>query len=94
MDLGVSYIEVDARTFVLVNDHADSSSVWYVKSPRTENPQVQTKPTPDVQMTRDHVPIIYHDFLLSESGADLAPHHLSFDQVRPIFSILQHRQPL
>lgn len=33
-------------------------------------------------MTRDHVPVIYHDFLMSESGADIAPHHLSFDQVR------------
>jgi hypothetical protein len=37
-------------------------------------------------MTRDHVPIIYHDSLLSESGADLAPHHLSFDQVLSTFS--------
>jgi hypothetical protein len=35
----------------------------------------------DVQMTRDHVHVIYHDFLLSESGADLAPHNVTLDQV-------------
>ncbi|KAJ4287019.1 Glycerophosphocholine phosphodiesterase [Kalmusia sp. IMI 367209] len=34
----------------------------------------------DVQLTRDHVPVIYHDFLVSESGADIAPMNLSFDQ--------------
>ncbi|KAF2462806.1 GDPD-domain-containing protein [Lindgomyces ingoldianus] len=34
----------------------------------------------DVQLTRDHVPVIYHDFFISESGADIAPHNLSFDQ--------------
>jgi hypothetical protein len=72
-----------------MNDHADSSLVWYVESSHKENPQVQTKQTLDVQMTRDHVPIIYHDFLLSESGADLAPHHLSFDQVLSTFPTWQ-----
>ncbi|KAH6673062.1 putative glycerophosphocholine phosphodiesterase Gde1 [Halenospora varia] len=41
----------------------------------------------DVQLTRDHVPVIYHDFLLSESGADLAPHQLSFDQFMHINDI-------
>lgn len=35
----------------------------------------------DVQLTRDLVPIIYHDFSLSESGTDIAIHDLSFDQV-------------
>ncbi|PKY05440.1 GDPD-domain-containing protein [Aspergillus campestris IBT 28561] len=34
----------------------------------------------DVQLTRDLVPIIYHDFSLSESGTDIAIHDLSFDQ--------------
>ncbi|KAH6672395.1 hypothetical protein B0J14DRAFT_655279 [Halenospora varia] len=34
----------------------------------------------DVQMTRDRVPVIYHYFLVSESGAKIAPHNLSVDQ--------------
>lgn len=85
MGLGVSYIEVDS-TLILMNDHADCSLVWYMKSSRTENQQFRAKSAPDVQLTRDHVPIIYHDFLLSESGADLAPHHLSFDQVLFVYS--------
>ncbi|KAG9231851.1 Glycerophosphoryl diester phosphodiesterase family-domain-containing protein [Amylocarpus encephaloides] len=34
----------------------------------------------DVQLTKDHVPVIYHDFLVSEAGADVACHNLSFDQ--------------
>jgi glycerophosphoryl diester phosphodiesterase len=42
---------------------------------------MKTDKPSDVQLTRDHVPVIYHDFLLSESGADVALHHLSFDQV-------------
>ncbi|PLN82049.1 GDPD-domain-containing protein [Aspergillus taichungensis] len=33
-----------------------------------------------VELTRDLVPIIYHDFSLSESGTDIAIHDLSFDQ--------------
>ncbi|KAF2810802.1 GDPD-domain-containing protein [Mytilinidion resinicola] len=35
----------------------------------------------NVQLTRDHIPVIYHDFLLSESGADIAPHNLTLDQI-------------
>ncbi|KAE8149463.1 ankyrin repeat-containing protein [Aspergillus avenaceus] len=34
----------------------------------------------DVQLTRDLVPIIYHDFSLSESGTDIPIHDLSFQQ--------------
>ncbi|CAG8981513.1 hypothetical protein HYALB_00003086 [Hymenoscyphus albidus] len=41
----------------------------------------------DVQLTRDHVPVIYHDFLVNESGADLAPHNLSHDQFMYISNI-------
>ncbi|KAK0125575.1 Glycerophosphocholine phosphodiesterase [Cadophora gregata f. sp. sojae] len=46
----------------------------------------------DVQLTRDHVPVIYHDFLVSESGADLAPHNLSFDQFMYISELQGSRQ--
>ncbi|KAJ6190497.1 hypothetical protein N7519_000518 [Penicillium mononematosum] len=37
---------------------------------------------PDVQLTRDLLPIIYHDFSLSESGTDIPIHDLSLEQVR------------
>lgn len=36
---------------------------------------------PDVQLTRDLLPIIYHDFSLSESGTDIPNHDLSLQQV-------------
>ncbi|THC92087.1 hypothetical protein EYZ11_008440 [Aspergillus tanneri] len=35
---------------------------------------------PDVQLTRDLVPVIYHDLSLSESGTDIPIHDLSFEQ--------------
>ena len=34
----------------------------------------------DVQMTKDHVPVIYHDFLVSETGADVPVHTLTLEQ--------------
>lgn len=34
----------------------------------------------DVQMTKDHVPVIYHDFLVSETGADIPVHTLTLEQ--------------
>ncbi|KAK5117265.1 hypothetical protein LTR62_005882 [Meristemomyces frigidus] len=34
----------------------------------------------DVQMTKDHVPVIYHDFLVSETGADVPVHQLTLEQ--------------
>ncbi|KAK5115613.1 hypothetical protein LTR85_009784 [Meristemomyces frigidus] len=34
----------------------------------------------DVQMTKDHVPVIYHDFLVSETGADVPVHSLTLEQ--------------
>lgn len=35
----------------------------------------------DVQLTKDNVPIIYHDFLISETGIDAPLHNLSLEQV-------------
>ncbi|KAJ5348690.1 uncharacterized protein N7506_001943 [Penicillium brevicompactum] len=35
---------------------------------------------PNAQLTRDLVPIIYHDFSLSESGTDIPIHDLTFEQ--------------
>ncbi|GAB7343062.1 hypothetical protein MBLNU457_1148t2 [Dothideomycetes sp. NU457] len=34
----------------------------------------------DVQLTKDHVPVIYHDFLVSETGLDAPVHTLTLDQ--------------
>lgn len=34
----------------------------------------------DVQLTKDHVPVIYHDFLVSETGADVPVHSLTLEQ--------------
>ena len=41
----------------------------------------QLKPRPDVQVTKDHVPVVYHDFLVSETGTDAAMHTISYPQV-------------
>ena len=35
----------------------------------------------DVQLTKDHVPVIYHDFLVSETGIDAPVHTLTLEQV-------------
>ncbi|KAJ5620434.1 Glycerophosphoryl diester phosphodiesterase [Penicillium lagena] len=34
----------------------------------------------DVQLTKDHVPVIYHDFLVSETGTDAPVHTLTLEQ--------------
>ena len=39
----------------------------------------------DVQITKDDVPIIYHDFLISETGIDEPLHNLSLEQVFILF---------
>ena len=38
----------------------------------------------DVQLTKDHVPVIYHDFLVSETGIDAPMHTLTLDQFHHI----------
>lgn len=35
-----------------------------------------------MQLTKDHVPVIYHDFLVSETGIDAPVHTLTLEQVR------------
>ena len=37
----------------------------------------------DVQLTKDNVPIIYHDFFMSETGIDVPLHNLNLEQVLP-----------
>jgi glycerophosphodiester phosphodiesterase len=34
----------------------------------------------DVQLTKDHVPVIYHDFLVSETGLDAPVHTMTLEQ--------------
>lgn len=34
----------------------------------------------DVQMTKDHVPVLYHDFLVGETGADVPVHAITLEQ--------------
>ena len=38
----------------------------------------------DVQLTKDHVPVIYHDFLVSETGIDAPMHTLTLEQFHHI----------
>ncbi|KAJ2984718.1 hypothetical protein NUW58_g5913 [Xylaria curta] len=56
----------------------------------------------DVQLTKDHVPVIYHDFLVSETGIDAPVHTLTLEQFlhindgtngRPRRNSIQRRQP-
>lgn len=35
----------------------------------------------DVQLTKDHVPVLYHDFLVGETGIDAPVHTLTLEQV-------------
>lgn len=37
---------------------------------------------PDVQLTKDHIPVIYHDFLVSETGIDSPMYTVTHEQVR------------
>ncbi|KAI9158320.1 Glycerophosphodiester phosphodiesterase GDE1 [Paramyrothecium foliicola] len=44
----------------------------------------------DVQLTKDHVPVIYHDFLVSETGIDAPVHTLTLEQFLHINSDTRH----
>ena len=48
----------------------------------------------DVQITRDHVPVIYHDWQVSETGLDIPIHamtfkQVSFDQLEPYLTLVK-----
>lgn len=47
----------------------------------------------DVQLTKDHVPVIYHDFLVSETGIDAPVHTLTLEQFLHINPDKRHRAP-
>ena len=40
----------------------------------------------DVQLTKDLVPVVYHDFLISETGTDSTMHTLTYEQLKHISS--------
>ena len=48
----------------------------------------------DVQMTKDHVPVIYHDFLVSETGADVPVHGLTLEQFLALSETVPTLPPL
>ena len=47
----------------------------------------------DVQLTKDLVPVVYHDFLISETGTDSTMHTLTYDQFKHISSMQGPRRP-
>lgn len=50
----------------------------------------------DVQLTKDDVPVIYHDFLVGDSGFDVPMHAMTFDQFmniqRPVRGRSDHKK--
>jgi len=47
----------------------------------------------DVQLTKDHVPVIYHDFLVSETGIDAPVHTLTLEQFLHVNNPRRSRTP-
>ncbi|SCU94647.1 LANO_0E07514g1_1 [Lachancea nothofagi CBS 11611] len=48
----------------------------------------------DVQLTKDNVPVIYHDFLVAESGVDIPMHELTLEQFLDLNNADRHRKTL
>lgn len=47
----------------------------------------------DVQLTKDHVPVIYHDFLVSETGIDIPVHAMTLDQFLHVSKMQELNDP-
>lgn len=45
----------------------------------------------DVQLTKDNIPVVYHDFLVAESGADIPMHELTLEQFLDLNSAEKHK---
>ena len=86
-DLGASYIEV-RDSLRGENSHTKRSIVWYLNLLKASACVLTNE---DVQLTKDDVPVIYHDFLVSETGIDAPLHKLSLEQVIP--RLLLHTLP-
>ncbi|KAI1958910.1 hypothetical protein LOZ58_004947 [Ophidiomyces ophidiicola] len=61
----------DDRKFIIIH-----LGIWYFRrpAPRLTSSVLKHNLVTDVQVTRDLVPVIYHDFLLSELGSDVPIH--------------------
>lgn len=47
----------------------------------------------DVQLTKDLVPVVYHDFLISETGTDSTVQNLTYNQFKTINSVQTPKRP-
>ncbi|KAI2038020.1 hypothetical protein LOZ47_003493 [Ophidiomyces ophidiicola] len=75
--LGASFVETLITTF-----SNDLRKVWYFRRPipRLTSSVLKHNLVTDVQVTRDLVPVIYHDFSLSELGSDVLIHGVDLAQ--------------
>lgn len=48
----------------------------------------------DVQLTKDDVPVVYHDFLVAESGVDIPMHFLTLEQFMDLNNADKHHKTL
>ncbi|KAI1925710.1 hypothetical protein LOZ65_002752 [Ophidiomyces ophidiicola] len=71
LQLGENTVDTLITTF-----SNDLRKVWYFRrpTPRLTSSVLKHNLVTDVQVTRDLVPVIYHDFLLSELGSDVPIH--------------------